>query len=322
MVPNLGRLMLLAGALFCLEVWAQAYPSKPVRIIVASAPGGPVDVAARVVGQKLAEAWQQAVLIENRIGASEMIGTEYVSKAPADGYTLLMVSYNPLTINPVVFPKLSYDPVRSFAPITSVTVNPMGLVANPKAPFNSLKELVDLSKLRPNEIAWSTPGLATSNHIAGEWFAAESGARLFHVPYKGGPAAAQAVISGEVAVGVVSLVQALPFVKTGALKVLAVTTEKRTSLAPDWPTIAELVLPGFDFAVRTALFAPAGTPKAVISKVNTDVNTILRSVETRERFASLGAEPSGSTPEELDLAIAKLKSKITEIVEQSKIKVQ
>jgi len=319
---DLARLALLSGLCLSIGASAQDYPSKPVRMIVGSAPGGPIDVAARVVGQKLSEVWGHQVTVENRIGASEMIGTEYVAKAAPDGYTLLMVSLNPFTINPAVFAKLPYDPVRSFASITLATLNPMVLAANPNAPFNSMMELVAAAKLRPGDISYSSPGLATGNHIAGEWFAAETGIKLFHIPYKGGPAAANAMMSGDVPLSIVSLVQVLPFAKAGTMKVLAVTTEKRTPLAPDWPTVAELGVPGFDAAVRAALFAPAATPRSVVAKVNTDVNRILQSAETRERFATLGAEPSGSTPEELDAVIAKLRAKIAQIVEQAKIKAQ
>ena len=323
---DLRRLALLPGLLFslgfCLGVTAQDYPSKPVRVLVGAAPGGPVDTAARVVVQKLTESWRQPVTVENRVGASEMIAAEFVAKATPDGHTLLMASLNPFTINPAVFAKLPYDPVHSFASIVLVSENPMVLVANPKAPFNSMQELVAAAKSRPGEISWSTPGLATNNHIAGEWFAAETGVKLFHIPYKGGPAAMSAVISGDVPLGIVSLVQVLPFAKAGTIKVLAVTTEKRTSLAPDWPTIAELVVPGFDVSVRVALFAPAGTPSGVIARINADINRILQLPETRERFATLGVEPLGSTPGELDVVVAKLRTKIAQIVEQAKIKQQ
>ncbi len=319
---NIRKMALLLATFCSLSVSAQDFPNKPVKIVVASAPGGPVDVAARNIGQKLSELWRQPVVIENKAGASEMIGSEYVAKSPADGYTLLVISLNPLTINPAVFPKLPYDPLKSFASIASITTNPMALIANPKAPFNTLKELVAVSKQRPDGLSWSTPGLATGNHIAGEWFAAETGAKLVHIPYKGGPAAANAVIAGEVTFGVVSMVQALPFVKAGTVKILAATSEKRSPLAPDWPTVAELAVPGFDASVRSAMFAPAATPKQVINKINADVNRILQSPEIRERFATLGAEPQVSTPQELDTTIVKLKAKIAKVVEDAKITAQ
>ena len=316
------KLALLLGLSFCLCASAQDYPSKPVRIVTPYAPGGPVDIAARVVAQKLSEAWGQQVIVDNRPGAGGIIGTEFVAKAAPDGYVLLMATLNEFAINPAVFAKLPYDPARSFVSVTLATRNPMVLVANAKAPFSSVKELIAAAKSQPGDLAWSSPGNATMNHITGEWFASEAGIKLLHIPYKGGPAAANAIISGDVPFGVVSLISALPFVKTGTMKVLAVTTEKRTPLAPDWPTLSELGVQGFDAAVRAALFAPAGTPRAVIAKVNADTNRILQAPDTRERFASLGVEPVGSTPEQLDAAIAKAIGQIAAIVERAKIKVQ
>lgn len=319
---NLRPLALLSALVFSLGATAQDYPSRPVRFIVGTAPGGPVDTAARVIAQKLTESWRQPVNVENRAGGSEIIGAELAAKALPDGHTLLVSSLNPFTINPAVFVKLPYDPLRSFSPIILLAVNPMVLVANAKAPFNSMQELVAAAKLRPGEISFSTPGLATTNHLAAEWFATETGIKLFHIPYKGGPAAMSAIISGDVPVGVVSLVQVVPFVKAGTVKVLAVTTEKRTSLAPDWPTIAEQGIAGFDASVRVGVFTPAGTPAGVIARLNTDINRILQLPETRERFASLGIEPVGSTPAELDTVIAKLRTRNEQIVEQAKIKPQ
>lgn len=303
-------------------VFAQDYPNKPVKLVVASAPGGPVDFATRSIGQKLSELWRQPVVIENKAGASEMIGSEYVAKSPADGYTLLAISLNPLTINPAVFSNLPYDPLKSFASIASITTTPMAFVANPMAPFNNVKDMVAESKRRPGGLSWSTPGLATGNHISGEWFASETGAKLVHIPYKGGPAGVNAVIAGEVSFGVVAFVQALPFVKAGAVKILGVTSEKRSPLAPDWPTIAEVSIPGFDAQVRSAIFAPAATPKQVINKINADVNLILRSTEMRDKLATLGAEPLISSPLELDLIVTRIKAQMAKIVGEAKITVE
>jgi tripartite-type tricarboxylate transporter receptor subunit TctC len=316
-IYRLAFLVLLSSA-----ASAQDFPAKGVRVVVGSAPGGPIDIAARVVSERLAAAWKQPVVVENRVGASEIIGSELVAKAVPDGYTLLMVSLNVFTINPVVFPKLPYDPERGFAPVALATRNPMVLVTGPKGPFASMKELIEVAKAQPGSISWSSPGLATSNHIAGEWFAAEAGVKLFHIPYKGGPAAANAVLSGDVPLGVVSLIQALPLVKNGQMKALAVTTAQRSALAPDWPTVAELGVPGFDAAVQAALFAPAGTPRPIVARINADVVRILQLPETRERFAALGVEPVGSTPEELDAVVRTHRARIQQIVERAAIKVQ
>lgn len=302
---------------------AQDYPNKPIRVLVSSAAGGPVDIAARVLGQKLSETWGQPITVENRPGAGEMIGTEQVARSAPDGYTLLVVSLNPFTINPVVFAKLSYDPEKGFAPISTITVNPMVVTTTAKSPYNSLRDMLADSKSRTGGVTWSTPGLATSNHMAGEWLQAETNTKWFHVPYKGGPAAMNAVINGEVQFGVVSLVQVVPLVKAGTVKALAVTTGKRTPLAPDWATVAEQIgMPGFDASVRTAMFAPAGTPRPVVTKINTDVNRLLNTAEMRERFSTLGAEPAGSTPEELSALIARARAQMAQVVQRNGIKVE
>ena len=313
----------LCAMLLCAGAWAQEYPTRVIRIIVASAPGGPVDITARVIAERLADAWKQSVIVENRVGASEMIGTAAAAKAPPDGYTLLVVA-NPFTVNPAVFSKLPYDPVRSFTPVTMLTQTPMALVANPKAPFNSIKELVAVAKARPGDIAWASAGNATMNHITGEQFAAETGVKLLHVPYKdGSPAAANAVIAGDTQFGIVGLNSALPFVKSGRLKALAVTTEKRTALAPDLPTLAELGVQGVDAAVRVGMYAPAGTPKEVVTKLNAEVNRILKDPTTRQQLANLGAEAYGSTtPEEHEAIIRRIAAQIAKIVAQANIRVE
>jgi len=313
---------MVAGLLVAVAGHAQDFPARGVRIEVGAAAGGPVDVAARVLGEKLAEMWKQPVTVENRVGASEMIAAEYVSKAPPDGLILLMSSFNTVTINPVVFPKIQYDPINGLAPIVLATSNPMVFVASPKAPFTTLKQLIEVAHARPEQISWSSPGLATTNHISGEWFAADAGVRLFHVPYKGGPAAMNAVIANEVPLALVSLVQALPFAKSPQVRILAVTTARRTPLAPDWPAVSELAVPGFDAAVQTALFAPGGTPRAIINKINADAMHVLKMPEVRERMASMGVEPGGSTPEELVNLIRNSRARIQQVVDRAGIKVQ
>lgn len=300
---------------------AQDYPSKAIKIIVGSAAGGPIDTAARVVGERLAEVWKQPVTVENRVGASEMIGTDFVLKSPPDGYTLLMVSLNPFVINPLVFAKIPYDADRGFTAISLTATNPMALVAGAKAPFDNVKQLIEAAKAKPGTITYSTPGLATTNHIAAEWFAAEAGIQLFHVPYKGGPAAANAVLSNDVPLSMVSLIQAIPFVKNGQFKVIGVSTEKRTALAPDWPTLGEGGA-SIDAAVRAGLFGPAGMPAAMVNKINADVNRILATKETHDKFAGMGVEASGSTPAELDALVKRVRAQMQRVIDRAKIKVE
>jgi tripartite-type tricarboxylate transporter receptor subunit TctC len=301
---------------------AQDYPARTVRVVVGTPPGGSVDVAARVVSEKLAAAWNHPVVVENRVGASETIGAEIVSKATPDGYTLLMASLNVVTINPVVFSRLPYDATKGLTPIVLTTSNPMAIVASTKAPFSSVKELIQVAKTQPGAISLGTSGLATLNHIIGEWLAVEAGVKFFHIPYKGAPAAANAVLSGEVPLSVVTLIQALPLEKSGRLKVLAVSTARRTELAPDWPTVAEAGYPGFDAAVETALFAPPGTPRSIIAVISAEATRVLGQPDTRKRLAAMGVEARGSTPEELEAAIKAGRDRIQKIVDRAGIKVQ
>jgi tripartite-type tricarboxylate transporter receptor subunit TctC len=198
----------------------------------------------------------------------------------------------------------------------------MVLVASTKAPFSSIKELIGIAKTQADGIQWSSAGLATLNHITGEWLAAEAGVKLFHIPYKGAPAAANAVLSGEVPLGIVTLIQALPMEKSARLKVIAVTTEHRSPLAPSWPTVAESGYPGFDAAVETALFAPAGTPRAIVTRINAEAARLLRLAETRERFAGMGVDAVDSTPEELQALIKVRRARVQQIVDRAGIKLQ
>ena len=316
--------VVLASCLSVLNtlVWSQDFPVKPVRVIIPYAPGGPVDITGRILTQRLAEQWAQPVLVDNRPGAGGMIGTEIVAKSTPDGYTLLMGTLNEFAINPAVFSRVPYDPVKGFAAISLITRNPMVIAANDKMPFNSLKELINQAKSKPGEMAWASAGNGSMNHVAGEWFAADAGLKLLHIPYKGGAAAGNAILTGEVSFGVIALVQALGSSKAGSMKIFAVTTEKRSPLAPDLPTAAELGVSGFDAAVRSAVFAPVGTPRERVMKVSADLNRILQSAEIREKFATMGVEAVGSTPEDLEAAIAKEAKTIAKVVSQAKIKVQ
>ena len=302
--------------------WSQEFPVKAVRVIIPYAPGGPVDITGRILAQRLSEQWAQPVIVDNRPGAGGMIGTEFVSKAAPDGYTLLMGTLNEFAINPAVFSRVPYDPVKGFSPISLITRNPMVIAASEKVPFHSLKDLIIQAKAKPGEIAWASAGNGSMNHLAGEWFAVDAGLKLLHVPYKGGAAAGNAILAGEVSFGVVALVQALASSKAGSMKIFAVTTEKRSPLAPELPTVAELGINGFDAAVRSAVFAPAGTPRERVQKISGDLNRILQSAEIREKFAAMGVEAVGTSPEELDAAIAKEAKTIAKIVSQAKIKVQ
>jgi tripartite-type tricarboxylate transporter receptor subunit TctC len=314
-------LVALASLLFCAAASAQEYPSRLVRIVTGGSQGGPVDIASRVVAQRLSEQWGQPVIVENRTGAGEMIAAEAVSKMKPDGYSLLIAG-NIVTHNPAIFPKLPYDPVRSFAPVTLMMQSPMALVVSAKAPYSSLRDLIAAAKQRPGQIPWASAGIGTNNHITGEHIAVEAGVKVVHTPYKGSAPAANAVLGGEVAYAIVALSSAIPFAKGGTLRIFAVTTEKRTALAPDLPTLSELGIQGVDGAVRGGLYAPAGTPQSVIAKLNADFNRVVQEPATRERFATLGLEPLGTTPEEYEATNRRVAAQIAKIVAQANIKVE
>ena len=320
----MGRVGLVATVVFCLLLnvgaYAQDYPAKGVRMVVGTPPGGPLDAAARVMADGLAGIWKQPVTVENRPGAGEIVSVTFVSRAAPDGYTLLMGAVHTFTINPALYPKLPYDVDEGFVPVTLATQNAMVYVVNPKTPFNTLKEVIDQAKTQPRSVSWASAGIATMNHIAGEHLVTETGAQLFHVPYRGGVAATQGVIAGDVPVALISMIQALQFAKSGQLRALAVTTAQRSSFAPEWPTVAETVLPGFDFAIELGLFAPAGTPPTVVTKLNTDAVRVLQLADTRKRLAVFGFEPVGSTSEELRAGIKARRARIQQIVERASIK--
>lgn len=307
------------GVFAGVAVGADAFPVKPVTIIVGTTAGGPVDTSARILADNLSKKWGQPVVVENKAGASEGIAASQVSRSAPDGYTLYVSSTNPFTNNPFLFAKLAYDPARGFSSVSTIAEIPMAFVSSPKAPFQSMTSLVDYARAHPGELSWASGGLGTMNHIAGEWLAADSGIKTVQVPYKGSGPALTAVVSGETPYGVVSLAQALPFAKTGAIRMLAVTTGKRTALAPEVPAVAESV-PGFDLPIRTIMTAPVGTPEAIIARINADVNAILQSADVRAKFVGMGAEVVVSSPAELSAMLEKGRSEIGRVIAAAGIK--
>ena len=288
-----------ALALLLMPAAASAYPDKPVRLIVPFPPGGVTDIAARVIGQKLSEQWKQQVIVENRPGAGGIIGVDQAVRSPADGYTLLMATNGEFTINPALYAKLPYDPQKDVVPIIMATSTPLMWVANANAPINSIPELIAAAKEKPGTIAYSTPGNGTMNHLTGEWFSLATGTRFLHVPYRGGAPAATAIASGEVPVGVVAISSGLPFIKSGKVKVLGLTTAQRSARGADWPTAAESGVKDFDAAIWVGLFAPAGTPPAILTQVENDVRRALKDPAVVDRLATVGAEPVGMPANEL-----------------------
>jgi tripartite-type tricarboxylate transporter receptor subunit TctC len=264
---------------------AQTYPSKPIKIIVPTAPSGLSDTTARIVGQKLSDRLGQPVIIENKPGAGQNIGAEQVARSPADGYTLLLGSTTH-AINATLYKKLPYDLQTSLMPVSRLTSGPLILVVNPKVPANSVKELIALGKSQPLTFASSNPGAST--HLAGEMFKARTGVDAVHVPYKGSGPAITDVMGGQVSYMFDTMLTAMPHVKAGKLKALAVTSAARSPMAPELPTMIESGLPGFEAIAWNGLFAPVGTPGPVVAKLNAELKAILDMPDVKEKFAAQG----------------------------------
>ena len=277
--------------------FAQQYPSKPIRLVVGFAAGGPSDVAARTIAQKLTENWGQQVIVDIRPGASGNIATEIVAKAPADGYTLLEPAFAH-AVNPFLYSKLPFDAVKDFAPILLFASIANVLVVHPSLPAHSVKELIAFAKARPNQLTLGSAGNGTASHLAGELLNLMGGIKTTHVPYKGLAPAHTEIMGGQLSMLFDGIVTGMPAVKAGRLRALAVTTVKRWQGAPDIPTMAQAGLAGFEVNSWYGLLAPAGTPREIIQRLNYEVARALREPDARERLYSIGAEPMDNTPEE------------------------
>ncbi|MBI2317692.1 MAG: tripartite tricarboxylate transporter substrate binding protein [Betaproteobacteria bacterium] len=277
----------------------QDFPARPVRILVPYAPGGINDLAARILGAKLTEFWNQSVLVENRPGGNGIIAMEAAVKAKPDGYTLLMAAVGDYAITPHLYSKFPLNPLADYAPIVLVSDTSMMFAANVNAPFNTLKEMIAYANAQPGGMAYGSAGAGTLSHLTAERFAFETRTKLRHVPYKGGGPAIAALASGEVLFESLASSSALSNIKGGRAKGIAVQAPKRIPLGPDVPTVAEAGYPGFEASNWTALVAPAGTPREVIAKINADSNRALKTADVTERLAKAGSEPVGSTVEDL-----------------------
>jgi len=287
--------LLAAGAASAQEA-AASYPSRPLRIVVTFPPGGPTDFVARAVGQKLAEAWGQPVVVDNRPGAGGNIGTALVGKAAPDGYTLVLSNLGPMAISPYVYSKLPYDPLKDFAPVTLAATSWFFLVVHPSVPAKSVKDLIALAKAKPGQLTYSSSGNATPSHLGGALFERAAGVRMTHVPYKGAGLSVPAVIGGEVQMAIESPPPIVPQVKAGKLRALGAARPDRSPLLPDVPTVAESGLPGFEVGSWYGFHAPAGTPKPILDKLNAEMVKWLNTPEMRERLAGVGADVVASTP--------------------------
>jgi tripartite-type tricarboxylate transporter receptor subunit TctC len=289
--------VIFAYAILCAAAGAsaQTYPSKPIRIVVGFPPGGGNDIIARMVGAKMQESWGQPVVIENKPGANSIIAAEFVAKSAADGYTLLVNATGGMSVNPVLYAKLPYDPLKDFVPISMVGSFPLVLVVNPAVPANSVSELVAYAKANPGKLNYSAG--STAFQVATEMFKQMTGTDMKHIPYKGSAASITAVISGDVQLTIVDSPPLMPQLASGRVRALAVTTAKRASAMPDLPAVAES-LPGYEMALWIGMFAPAGTPRDVAAKLTAEVVRIVGLPDIREKLAGMGVEPLGNSSEE------------------------
>jgi len=285
-----------ATVMIAIPASAQMYPAKPVRVIVSSTPGGSVDAMGRLMAQKLTTAFGQSFVVENRSGSGGVVGTEVVAKAPADGYTLLM-AYHSHVINPALYPKLPFDTLKAFAPITQVAVQPQLFNVHPSLPARNVKEFIALAKARPGQLLYGSAGSGSGGHLATEIFCSMAGIKMTHVPYKGASPALIDTIAGNTQLMVASLISSLPHVRSGRLRAMGVTSAKRSDVLPDTPAIAETV-PGYETVVSYFLLAPAGTPDEIIARLHAEAARALREPDVVERLARDGAEPIGNTPQE------------------------
>ncbi len=313
---------LVAASALCVNASAQQYPSKPIRIVTPYNPGGTADIMARLVAQKLTEAWGQQVIVENRAGASGMIGADVVAKAAPDGYTLLAAYVTEIAIVPSLFPKAPYDPVRDFSPVALTALTPMIWVMTPSIPAQNVKEFVALAKSKPKSIAYASAGNGSPAHLAGELLQRAAGIELTHVPYKGGGQALTDTIAGHTALFFSSMPSAMPHVKAGRLRAMAVSSGKRSSAAPEVPTVAESGGFDFDIGAWNGLFAPAGTPKDIVNRLNAEVTRALTASEMKERLSREGADTVAWSADQFrDFVLAEV-AKFSRIIKEAGVKVE
>ncbi len=296
---------LIAAASGSAFAQADAYPSKPIRIVVGYAPGGSTDIVARLLADKLGQELKQPVIVENRAGAGGNIGGEAVARAAPDGYTLLMAAAAQVVINPFIYPKMPFNPLKDLAPVTLVQNEHNLMVVTPAIPATNLKEFIAYAKANPDKVSFASPGNGSPAHLAGEMMNQAAGLKMLHVPYKGTGAAVTDLLAGNVTMSIDNMPPFVPHVKAGKLRALAVAGDKRASAMPELPTIAEAGLPGYSVQAWKGLMAPAGTPAPVIDKLQAAVVKILASPDLQKRMVDMGAEPVGNSPEQFAAFIQK-----------------
>jgi len=308
----------LAALTFCAQ--AQDYPNRPIRLIVPFAPGGVADNSARVVAEPLSQRLGQQVVVENRPGASGNIGTQQVAQAPADGYTLLLGFDGTMVINPFVFPNIPFDTLKDFAAVTKLGDATLLLAAHPSLPAKTLQEMIELAKKKP--LAYGTSGTGGTPHLAGELLKQRTGAQLEHVPYKGGGPALTDAVGGQIPLVFTAIASAQQYVRTNRLVALGVPSAKRSSALPEVPTFQESGVAGFDVSSWTGIFAPANTPRPIVERLQKELAVVLQSAFVKERYATLGIEPVGNTPEEFGAQVRADLARWGKVVKDANVRVE
>jgi len=319
------RLVLCAvavlGVLMSAPLFAQTYPVRPVRFILPFPAGGPTDILGRIIGQKLSAELGQSVVPENRPGAGGNVGTEYAAKQPGDGYTIVLASPS-LSISPVLYKKLAYDPVRDFAPISLVAEIPNILLVHPSVPAKTLKEFVQLAKANPGKLNFGSGGLGTSNHLGSEMLKGLTGINIVHVPYKGSNEAMVAMMGGHVDMVVIGVPPTLPHIKAGRVRPLAVLASRRLSYLPSVPTAAEAGVPNYEVGTTYGLLVPAGTPRDIINRLNADWIKIEAMADTKDKMRTAGYEPMTSTPEQYGEFIKTEMVRWAKVIKDANVKIE
>ena len=302
--------------------WADAFPNRPIKLIVPFPPGGSTTIVARIIADKMSEVLGQSIVVDNRGGAGGTIGTRAVAKSPPDGYTILLGYTGTLAIGPSLYGNAGYDPRKDFEPIGRIGTAPNTLVVHPSLPVQSVAELIAYAKANPGKVNYGSAGIGTVSHVCGEYFATVAGVKITHVPYKGTGPAIIDLLGGHIPMAFAPVPATHENAKTGRLRMLAVTSAVRSTLLPEVPTIAEAALPGFEAVLRYGLVAPPGTPRAIIEKLNTALNTVLANQDVRARLAIEGAEPLPSTPAEYGADIDREETQWSKVVKASGAKAE
>jgi tripartite-type tricarboxylate transporter receptor subunit TctC len=301
------------------QVFAQGFPNKPVTLVIPFPPGGGTDTGGRILSEQLSKRWGQPVIVDNKGGAAGQIGADVVAKAKPDGYTLLLGNIGTQAINPSLYPKMPYDPVTAFAPISLVAELPLAMMVNPTVPAKTAKEFINLVKSNPGQFSYSSAGAGGAPHLAAEMFKDQTGTFILHVPYRGGGPAIADLLAGHVQLSFMTVLEASGHIKSGKLRALAVTGDKRVQALPDVPTLNEQVLPGFNAISWLGLLAPSGTPQALIEKISNDVRSIMLEESVKNRYISLGGVPRATSPQEFEKLINDDKQRYAKIIASKKI---